>query len=68
MNGGGLVRAAGSFCSPEKADEVKQFFTAHPVHASARGLAIAQSQINDCAAFRQAQEANAKQWLLAHVH
>ncbi len=67
MNGGAVVRAAGSFCSPEKADEVKQFFTVHPIHASARGLSIAQAQIEDCVAFRQAQEANAKQWLDAHA-
>ncbi len=66
MNGGYLVRSAGSFCTPEKAQEVKQFFTAHPVHASARGLQIAESQINDCAEFRQAQEGNAKAWLAAH--
>ena len=66
MNGGYLVRSAGSFCSAEKAQEVKQFFTTHTVHASARGLAIAQSQINDCVEFRQAQEGNVKSWLAAH--
>ncbi len=66
MNGGYLVRSAGSFCTPEKAQEVKQFFSAHPVHASARGLQIAGAQINDCAEFRQAQEANAKMWLSTH--
>ncbi len=67
MNGGYLVRSAGSFCSAEKADEVKQFFTAHPVHASARGLQIAQAQIQDCVEFREAQQANAVQWLNAHT-
>ena len=66
MNGGYLVRSAGSFCTPEKAQEVKQFFTTHPVHASARGLQIAEAQINDCAEFRGAQEANAKNWLASH--
>ncbi len=66
MSGGYLVRSAGSFCSAEKADEVKQFFTTHPVHASARGLQIAQAQINDCVEFRAAQAANAKSWLAAH--
>ena len=67
MNGGSIVRAAGSFCSAEKVDEVKQFFTTHPVHASARGLQVAQSQINDCVEFRAAQEANLKTWLGAHA-
>ncbi len=66
MNGGYLVRSAGSFCSAEKAGDVKNFFTVHPVHASARGLQIAQAQINDCVEFRSAQEGNAKQWLAAH--
>lgn len=66
MNGGYIVRSAGSFCSAEKAQEVKDFFTSHPVHASARGLQIAQSQINDCVEFRSAQEANVKTWLDAH--
>lgn len=65
MNGGYLVRAAGSFCSTDKVSEVKDFFTTHPVHASARGLAIAQSQIRDCVEFRSAQEANAETWLSA---
>jgi aminopeptidase N len=66
MNGGAIVRAAGSFCSPEKAQEVKDFYTTHPVHASARGLSIAQTQINDCVEFRTAQEGNARTWLDAH--
>jgi aminopeptidase N len=66
MSGGYIVRSAGSFCSAEKADEVKQFFTTHPVHASARGLAIAQAQIKDCVEFRSAQEANLKSWLQEH--
>ena len=66
MNGGGIVRAAGSFCSAEKAQEVKEFFTTHPVHASARGLNIAQTQIKDCVEFRAAQEGNVKSWLDAH--
>ncbi|RRA47698.1 M1 family metallopeptidase [Acidipila sp. EB88] len=66
MNGGYIVRAAGSFCSAEKADEVKNFFTAHPVHASARGFEIAQAQIKDCVEFRSAQQANLESWLAAH--
>jgi aminopeptidase N len=65
MNGGYIVRAAGSFCSTDKVQEIKDFFTTHPVHASARGLAIAQSQIQDCVEFRSAQEANAESWLSA---
>jgi aminopeptidase N/puromycin-sensitive aminopeptidase len=66
MNGGGIVGAAGSFCSAEKAAEVKEFYTAHPVHASARALTRAEAAIQDCMAFRSAQEANLKSWLAAH--
>ncbi len=66
LNGGGIVRAAGSFCSAEKAQEVKDFYTAHPVHAAARALTAAQTQIHDCLEFRAAQEANVKSWLDAH--
>jgi aminopeptidase N len=65
MDGGYVVRAAGSFCSPEKVQEVKEFFTAHPVRASTRGLAIAQSQIEDCVEFRQSQRENLENWLAA---
>ncbi len=67
MNGGYIVRSAGSFCSDEKAQEVKDFFTTHPVHASARGLGIAQAQIHDCVEFRGAQEPIMKTWLMAHA-
>ncbi len=66
MNGGSLVRAAGSFCTPEKAKEVQDFFTAHPVHASARGLQVAEAQIGDCVEFREAQSTNAEKWLDRH--
>jgi len=66
LNGGGIVRAAGSFCSAEKAQEVKDFYMAHPVHAAARALTTAQTQIHDCLEFRTAQEANVKSWLDAH--
>lgn len=66
LNGGRIVRAAGSFCSAEKAQEVKDFYTAHPVHASARALTAAQTQIHDCVEFRAAQEGHVKSWLDAH--
>ena len=67
MNGGRIVSSAGSFCSAEKATEVKQFFTTHPVHASARALGRAESEINDCEEFRSLQEANLKGWLAKHA-
>ena len=66
MNGARVVSAAGSFCSAEKADEVKQFFTSHPVHAAARALGRAESQIHDCVEFRTTQRANLQAWLATH--
>ncbi len=66
MNGSYMVRAAGSFCTEEKAKEVQDFFTAHPVHASALGLQVAEAQIADCVEFRQAQGGNAQSWLERH--
>ena len=65
LNGGRVVTAAGSFCSAQKATEVKDFFTAHPVHAAARALGSAESEINDCVQFRNEQEANLQSWLTA---
>ena len=63
MMGGSLVRAAGSFCSVEKSQEVQAFFTQHPVHAAERALARAKDQINDCVELRAAQEGNLQSWL-----
>ena len=63
MNGARVVSATASFCSAEKAQEVKTFFADHPVHAAARAIGIADSHINDCVQFRGEQEANLKSWL-----
>jgi aminopeptidase N len=63
MNGARVVSATASFCSADKAQEVKTFFAAHPVHAAARAVGIAESHINDCMQFRGEQEANLKSWL-----
>ncbi len=67
LNDGSIVRATGAFCSEAKAAEVKQFFTEHPVPASARSLDTAQAQIKDCAQLRAAQELNLQTWLNAHA-
>ncbi len=67
MNGARVVSATSSFCSADKAQAVKSFFAAHPVHAAARAVGIAESHINDCAQFRGEQEANLKNWLAEHA-
>jgi aminopeptidase N len=64
-SGSYVVRAAGSFCSPEKHDEVLSFFNTHKVLATERALKIAGDDINSCVQLRQAQEGNLQTWLAA---
>jgi aminopeptidase N len=61
-----LVAAAGSFCSPEKHDEVLSFFNTHGVTAGDRALRIAGEAINSCIQLRGAQEPNLREWLATH--
>jgi aminopeptidase N/puromycin-sensitive aminopeptidase len=61
--GGALVGSTGAFCTTEKRDEVKGFFSTHKVAASAAALTRAQNSINDCADLRAEQSANLEQWL-----
>ena len=64
-SGGALVGSTGAFCSTEKRDAVKQFFTTHPVSASAAALQRSQNAISDCVALRAEQSGNLEQWLAA---
>jgi aminopeptidase N/puromycin-sensitive aminopeptidase len=66
FTGAELVRATGSFCSEEKAAEVKQFFSEHKVAASANAMVRAQNSIRDCIDLRARQEPSLRQWLAAH--
>jgi aminopeptidase N/puromycin-sensitive aminopeptidase len=61
--GGSLVGSTGAFCTTEKRDQVKGFFSTHKVAASASALTRAQNSINDCADLRAEQSANLEQWL-----
>ena len=61
--GGSFVSSTSAFCTAEKRDQVKDFFTTHPVEASASALTRAQNSINDCADLRAEQSANLQQWL-----
>ncbi|WP_446744938.1 M1 family aminopeptidase [Silvibacterium acidisoli] len=63
MAGGRLVGAAGSFCSADKRDAVLQFFSTHPVHASANALERAKNNMNDCIDLRASQEPKLKEWI-----
>ena len=61
-----IVEAAGSFCSAAKRDEVKQFFTEHPV-ASDRALQRTLESISGCVRLREAQEPRLRHWLDLHA-
>ncbi|HEY7058756.1 MAG TPA: M1 family metallopeptidase, partial [Vicinamibacterales bacterium] len=49
---GSIVAAVGTFCDAEHAQQVDQFFTAHPVPDAARTLQQAKERIRSCVAFR----------------
>ncbi len=61
--GAGIVYSASSFCEAVDRDEVKQFFTAHPVPAAERALRQTLEAINYCADLRSQQAVNLASWL-----
>jgi aminopeptidase N/puromycin-sensitive aminopeptidase len=61
-----LISSTGSFCSTDARDDVKQFFTAHPVPSTDRSLKSAVERIDGCVELRKLQEPNLQQWLAAH--
>jgi aminopeptidase N/puromycin-sensitive aminopeptidase len=61
-----VVGAAGSFCSAQDRDAVKQFFTDHKVAATDRALTHAIEHIDGCIELRTLQEPNLKKWLASH--
>ncbi len=63
MMGSYLVGATGSFCSADKAQEVKTFFTAHPVVAAEQAMTRATDSIHDCTVLRAAQQPKLATWL-----
>jgi aminopeptidase N len=58
-----LVLAAGNFCDARSRDEVKTFFTAHPLPAAARALAQALERIDSCIVLREKQSPVVADWL-----
>ena len=51
-----LVQASASFCGAEGRDQVRRFFTEHPVPAAERALQLSLEQIDACTSFRLAQQ------------
>jgi aminopeptidase N/puromycin-sensitive aminopeptidase len=58
FGGGGAVSALGGFCSIEKRDEIKQFFTTHPAPGAERALQQSLERISTCVEFKQLQGEN----------
>ncbi len=59
----GVIRSLGSFCSAERAREIRAFFTANPVPAAERALRDALERIDACVAFSQRQAGPLRAWL-----
>ncbi len=58
-----IIGALGGFCSEGKANEVKQFFAAHPVPSSERTLQQTVERIENCAAVKARQGPALTKWL-----
>ncbi len=58
-----MVAGAGSFCTADARDDVKNFFASHPVPASDVALKHALENIDGCVELRHLQEPNLKKWL-----
>jgi aminopeptidase N len=71
--GGGLggfgifLGAAESFCSPEKAQEVEQFFQQHPIQGTERNQKEAIESIHSCSTLKQQQQSTLATWLKQNV-
>ena len=63
FTGGALVGSTSAFCTAERRDQIKDFFTTHKVAASANALTRSQNSINDCVDLRAEQSGNLQQWL-----
>jgi aminopeptidase N/puromycin-sensitive aminopeptidase len=66
--GADVVDSAGSFCSADARDDVKQFFSTHKVAASDVALKHALERIDGCIELRALQEPNLKQWIAAQAN
>jgi aminopeptidase N len=58
-----VVEATGSFCDARLREEVKDFFTKHPVPAADRTLALALQRANYCVDLKSQQAGQLSSWL-----
>lgn len=59
----GLVGSTGVFCDPASRDEVKEFFTAHPVPSAERALKQSLERIDYCVDLKARQGPELASWL-----
>src|SRR5262249_8094842 len=60
-----LVQSISAFCDARTRDEIRQFFTAHPLPAAARTLQQTLEQIDNCSALRASDTPDVEAWLNA---
>jgi aminopeptidase N len=63
FGGSGAVSALAGFCSIEKHDEIKQFFTDHRAPGAERALQQSLQRITSCVEFKQLQSDNMQKFL-----
>jgi aminopeptidase N len=63
FGGSGAVSALGGFCSVEKRDEIKQFFTEHRAPGAERALQQSLERITTCVDFKKLQGDNMQKFL-----
>jgi aminopeptidase N len=63
FNTGGLVATTGSFCDAGMRDEVKQFFSQHPIPAAERSLRQALETVNYCIELKKREAPMLASWL-----
>jgi puromycin-sensitive aminopeptidase len=61
----GIVNGLSGYCTAERATEIKQFFTDHPVPEAARSLQLSLERISSCVAVKGRQSAAFNTWLAA---
>jgi aminopeptidase N len=60
---GAVVDAAGSFCDPAHQQQVREFFTQHPIPAAQRTLQQSLEFIGNCVDLKAQQQPNLASWL-----
>lgn len=63
FGGSGAVSALAGFCSPEKHDEIKQFFADHRAPGAERAVQQSLQRITTCVEFKQLQAENMQKFL-----